>query len=476
MVYSKKITGFLLGLGISFLSCFDAVADPTKDTLHPELKNYVPTLHPEIVEDRLKCLQKDVKLTYNKEILNHINFYAVKQRNYTKTIIERSSFYFPIFEEILKKHNMPDEIKYLSIVESALKPRAASWAAAVGLWQFIPGTGKQYDLQQDHYIDERMDIYKSTEAACKYLKYLHNMFGDWQLALASYNCGEGRVLQAVRMAGGKPHDKNIDFWKVYKYLPQETRSYVPAFIAVNYIMNYSNEHFIFGEDMQVHIPSDTIHVNQFVNIEEFAKQIDVPKEHLEQLNPHLKKNAIPAYKRNYPLRYPSHKKEHLATNRHAILSASNRASRREMLYVTPENIVPSTTEGKTKIIHTVQYGESLPSIANKYGVSAWNMQTWNNMQSVMIHPNQALAVWVLPNSPFAKMQNNNANNNVAKNNVNNNVAKVASNNNKVHIIQSGDNLWDISSKYNTTVDNLKKWNKLYGNFMLMPGQKIIVKQ
>ncbi len=470
MLYSKKIAGLFLGLCFSVFSSANVFANPKGDTLHPELKNYVPILHPEIVEDRLKCLQKDVKLTYNKEILNHINFYAIKQRAYTKTIIERSSFYFPIFEEILRKHNMPDEIKYLSIVESALKPRAASWAAAVGLWQFIPGTGKQYDLQQDHYIDERMDIYKSTEAACKYLKYLHNMFGDWQLALASYNCGEGRVAQAVKLAGGK-----ADFWKVYKYLPQETRSYVPAFIAVCYIMNYSNEHLIFGETMETHIPSDTIHVSQFVNIEEFAKQIDVPKEQLEKLNPHLKKNAIPAYKRNYPLRYPAHKKEHLATNRHAILSASNRASRREMLYVTPENVAPSTTTGKIKITHTVQYGESLATIANKYGISAWNMQTWNNMPSVMIHPNQTLAVWVSPQSPFAKMQGNQ--NSIANNTATKVVAKsdiIASK--KIHIIQNGDNLWDISSKYNTTVDNLKKWNKLYGNFMLMPGQKIIVKQ
>lgn len=472
MLYSKKVKVLAIGLFLSFWGSFGLFANPLSDTLHPELKNYVPTLHPEIIEDRLRCLQKDVKLTYNKEILNHINFYAIKQRAYTKTIIERSSFYFPIFEEILKKHNMPDEIKYLSIVESALTPRAQSWAAAVGLWQFIPGTGRQYDLQQDHYIDERMDIYKSTEAACKYLKYLHNMFGDWQLALASYNCGEGRVLQAVKLAGGKPHDKNIDFWKVYKYLPQETRSYVPAFIAVNYIMNYSNEHLIFGEDFHTHIPSDTIHVNQFVNIEEFAKQLDVPKDQLEKLNPHLKKNAIPAYKRNYPLRYPSHKKEHLATNRHAILTASNRASRREMLYATPENLVPSTTEGKTKILHTVQYGESLAVIANKYGVSAWNMQTWNALQSYVIHPNQTLAVWVSPQSPFAKMQNNQNATAVAQAK---NVTNTNTSNNKFHIIKSGDNLWDISSKYNTTVDNLKKWNKLYGNFMLMPGQKIIVK-
>lgn len=354
------------------------------------LQGYIPQLYPDLVKDRLACIQGGIQMTFHDDVYKWIKYYTVRDRAYTQRILERSSFYFPIFEEALKRHNMPDELKYLSIVESALIPKAQSWAAAVGLWQFIPSTGKAYGLEQDWFIDERMDIYKSTDAACRYLKFLYKYHGDWQLALAAYNCGPGRVNWAVQKAGGK----GANFWTIYKFLPQETRGYVPAFIAACYTMNYAKDHFIYPQTPQTFIPSDTILVSQFLNIQEFAKQIDVSQEHMELLNPHLKKNAIPAYKKNYPLRFPAEKKEYVQTNRSAILRACASASRREIDYTAGKQIHVTSIEGRSKIYHKVEYGQSLAYIALKYNVSVANLCVWNRLTNHMIHPNQQLEVWI----------------------------------------------------------------------------------
>lgn len=464
--------------------CFATPRDSTTavaDSISVELTGFIPTVHPQIVKERLACMSTTIKMTYNSSLLKIIEYYTVRQRDYTQTIMERSSFYFPIFEDALKRHNMPDELKYLSIVESALQPKVASWAAAVGLWQFIPATGKEYGLQQDWYIDERMDIYKSTDAACRYLKFLYNYHGDWQLALAAYNCGPGRVDWAVKRAGGK----NADFWSIYNYLPQETRGYVPAFIAVCYAMNYSKDHFLIAKNPEKPIPSDTIHVNQFLNVEEFAKQIQVSKDEIEKLNPHLKKNAVPAYQKNYPVRFPAHKRSYVNDNRRAILSASAFASQRQMYYNAGTDNETSTTEGKNKMFHTIAHGESLNIIALKYGVTITNLKVWNQLQSDWIYPNQKLAVWVktLPattatNTPKQNPQNTQVNNNSKLPVTTATTSKVATNTPtkgyKYHAIRKGDTLWDLASKYKVTVEQLKQWNNLYGNYMLKPQQQIIV--
>lgn len=474
----KQLTkGILFGILLTFSTQgFSTPTDSAKvitDSISFELSGFIPSVHPQIVKERLACMNTTIKMTYNTSLLKIIEYYTIRQREYTQTIMERSSFYFPIFEEALKRHNMPDELKYLSIVESALQPKVASWAAAVGLWQFIPATGKEYGLQQDWYIDERMDIYKSTDAACRYLKFLYNYHGDWQLALAAYNCGPGRVDWAVKRAGGK----QADFWSIYNYLPQETRGYVPAFIAVCYAMNYSKDHFLIAKNPEKPIPSDTIHVNQFLNVEEFAKQIQVSKEDIEKLNPHLKKNAVPAYQKNYPVRFPAHKREYVNANRRAILSASSFASQRQLYYNAGTDNETSSTEGRNKMFHTVAYGESIALIALKYGVTVTNVKVWNQLQSDWIYPNQQLAIWVKNLPPTTSKQNIQLNTNTPKTNATPTVTpqtNKTAKNYKYHAIRSGDTLWDLATKYKVTVEQLKQWNSLYGNYMLKPTQKIIV--
>jgi membrane-bound lytic murein transglycosylase D len=444
-----------------------------KDSLRNELKNYIPNLYPTLMKDRLTCIENKVKLSYNEEVLGWIKFYVQKNRAYTQKVLERTPFYFPIFEEALKRHNMPEELKYLSIVESALQPKAASWAAAVGLWQFIPETGKEYGLYQDWFIDERMDLYKSTDAACRYLKFLHNYHGDWQLALAAYNCGSGRVNWAVKQSGGK------DFWSVYKYLPAETRSYVPAFIGTVYAMNYAEEHFIFTENEMKPIPSDTILVSQFLNLNDFAKQIDVPIATLEILNPHLKKNAIPEYKKKYPVRFPAEKRAYLDANRIAVLRASSRASSRDLPYIAgnTEN-TNSSTVGKKQVSHTVLPGQSLAFIALKYNVTVPNIRIWNKLTTGMIYPNQNLAIWIPATQATQTTQvvaQNTTQKTTTTQKVEGSAKTQTSTNYQYHTIQSGDTLWDIANKYQgSSVDKIKLLNKMTDKTMLVPGQKIIV--
>ncbi len=363
-----------------------------KDSLSKIFQDYIPTLHDvDMIKDRLKCIESEITLNCNESVISWIQVYTIKKRDKVKEIIKRSTFYFPIFEEALKRHGMPEEIKYLSIVESALKAEAVSSAAAVGLWQFIPSTGKEYGLRQDWYIDERMDPYQSTDAACRFLKNLYHTFGNWQLAMAAYNCGPGRVAYAIQASGGRR-----DFWGIYPYLPQETRGYVPAFIAATYMTHYAKQHNIVVDktDCMPTIPFKTLYVNQFVNIEEFAKQIEVPLADMQLLNSHLKKNCIPAYMYNYPLYYPAEKEAFVKANEKIILEASKNYTSRELQFFAGESVEQSTlTAGRIRYVHEVEEQESLPFIALKYDVSIAQIRVWNRMPEEEVEPNQKLIIW-----------------------------------------------------------------------------------
>jgi membrane-bound lytic murein transglycosylase D len=295
----------------------------------------------------------------------------------------------------------------------------------------------------------------------------------------------------VKRAGGK----GADFWTIYNYLPQETRGYVPAFIAVCYSMEFSKEHLLVAKNPHKHIPSDTILVNQFLNVEEFAKQIQVSKDEMEKLNPHLKKGAVPAYQKNYPVRFPSHKREYVDANRQAILNASRFASHRQLYYNAGVDNETSSTDGRTKAFHTVALGESLGLIALKYGVTTTNLRVWNQLANDWIYPNQQLAVWV-KSTPANNTQQNIQLNATAKPQTAQVAPQVATvtpqktvapqktvtpapqvkvaKASRYHTIRKGDNLWDLAIKYKVTVEQLKMWNALYGNYKLDIGKVVVV--
>jgi membrane-bound lytic murein transglycosylase D len=420
----------------------------------------IPNLPDDLIADRLSCLEKEngVKLTYNKTIRSFIDYFTIRNRNYMLIMERRKNLYFPIFEEYLKKHNMPDELKYLSIVESGLNPRAISRAGAAGLWQFMPSTGKIYKLHQDSYIDERLDPYQATEAACKYLKELYNIFHDWELALASYNCGPGNVRKAIRQSGYKDN-----FWDVYNHLPKETRGYVPQFVAVTYAMNYMKEHNMIADTIEYPMQFDTIMVSNNVNLGTLCEQLNFCFEDLQKLNPALKKNVLPAHV-NYAIRIPSDLYPYFAQNRIAILDSSSKNCEVEIVLVKTE-IAKSTSSEKRKIIYTVKSGDVLGKIASKHNVSVANIKSWNKIsgttirqgQRLIIYKKGAYALTSAPTLPKKKIKK----------------TSLAASAKKVYYVQSGDTLWSISKKSNITIEKLKAKNNLKGNEIKV-GMKLIV--
>src|SRR5687768_6467592 len=278
-------------------------ADYVFYSLPTELE-YVPgDDNPIVLKDRLGCIQTNIPLVYNDKIHAFINYFTVKDREYTRMMMRRKNLYFPLFEKYLAKYNMPDELKYLSIIESALNPRAVSRVRAVGLWQFMSATGKYYGLHNDWYIDDRMDPEKSTEAACRYLKDLYRMFNDWELALAAYNTGPGNVKRAIRRSGYKK-----TFWDIYNFLPRETRSYVPQFVAIIYTMNHLDEHNFINEGEEMLVRADTVHVKKFLNFETLASLTGSCVDDLQKLNPSIQRNAIPETGKKYVMYIPEESK------------------------------------------------------------------------------------------------------------------------------------------------------------------------
>ncbi len=281
----------------------------------------IKSLPEKIVVNQFKGMKSAIAMPYNSRVKPFITYYTAKDREFVEKMLERKGVYFPIYEEALKRYGLPDELKYLSIVESHLNPKALSPVKAAGLWQFMSVTGKYYDLKQDAYVDERMDPYKATDAACRYLRDLHDMFGDWHLALAAYNCGPGNLRRAIRRSGNKK-----TFWQIYNFLPAETRAYVPKFIAVNYVMKYAQSYNITADPEISFVHADTVLTSQYVDMKQLAAKLSMPLEELQALNPQLKKSIVPAHYKNCYLRIPASRKEYFTLNRHYILASSAKSS------------------------------------------------------------------------------------------------------------------------------------------------------
>lgn len=367
----------------------DSLSDPSWFALPMEYE-YIPAEEtPELVIDRLACLQQTIPLPYNSNIHGFINFFTIRNRDYTRLMLRRKDLYFPLFESKLAKYNLPQELKYLSIIESGLNPRAVSRASAVGLWQFMSYTGRYFDLHNDWYFDDRMDPEKSTEAACRYLSQLYKMFHNWELALAAYNSGPGTVKRAIRRSGYKK-----TFWEIYNYLPRETRSYVPQFVAIIYAMNYAEEHNMIEPALERVIPHDTLIVRKFLHLDAFAKLTGTCTEELLQLNPSVRHNAIPENGKKFILKLPSGAKAELEKNRTAILDAASKSGRKQFETLAKNEI--GDTYGRELVIYSVKYGDALGLIAQRYRVRIDDLRKWNKLKGNMIRTGQRLNIWVVP--------------------------------------------------------------------------------
>ena len=348
-----------------------------------------------VIARRLASLHTVIPMTFNQEVRAHIRLYLNRMRNRLDVMLSLSEYYSPLFEEALSRYDVPEELKYLTIVESAMNPQATSRVGAAGLWQFMYTTGKNYGLEVNSIIDERRDAYKSSDAAAHYLHDLYRVFGDWHLAIAAYNCGPGNVNKAIARSGGKQN-----FWQIYPYLPRETRGYVPAFIAATYIMNYYPEHGLHPKRVVIPLRTDTVMVERNMTFAHVSKYIGIDMEELRALNPQYRVDYIPGQNGSYPLCLPTNKMNDLIEHAEEIFRASEDSLSSQPVVVAPAEDHRSITPKHSKrdrhssgsSYHKVRRGETLSSIAAKHGTTVRNIKKLNNLRSDRIRYGQRLKV------------------------------------------------------------------------------------
>jgi membrane-bound lytic murein transglycosylase D len=504
----------------------DQVFSPKPDVIHFEDEDvdysYIPQVSDDVIEQRLAGINQAIPLAFNEKVRGFIDYFSLKRRDYTRRMLSKKNIYFPLFERYLKEYGLPDELKYLSIVESALNPRARSRAGAVGLWQFMPGTGAMFGLRQNVYVDERMDPEKATIAACKYLSQLHKLFGqNWELALAAYNSGPGTVNRAIRLSGGVQ-----DFWTIYKYLPQETRSYVPMFTAVTYSMHYAEEHNIVESEPYFPIPHVSVGIQQSVSIKTLAQKLNVCVDDLEELNPELRQGVVPPSQNEYALRIPADRAEFFYNNKTEILASARslhretpprRGTRKYWRWLQQQQLAAEGTstdqneeasrslaENKSNkkaatvvktTTHVVQSGESVGLIAQKYGVTIAQLKSWNrgNIKGNTIYAGKTLKIQKTVKAKGEPDQEQLANTTQAESTAKAAPATLAKGKNaklsdeaaagqaknkkameQYHTVRRGDTLWGVARRYGMSMDDLRRLNGLSKTAGVKIGQKLKV--
>ena len=407
-----------------------------------------------ILKERLARLNEKTPfdISYNPSLERVIRHFITNKKELMQRMLSASQFYFPLFEQELDNHNIPLELKYLAIVESALNPRAKSRVGATGLWQFMYGTGKMYDLDVSSYVDERSDPILATRAACKYLAKLYDIFGDWDLALAAYNSGPGNVNKAIRRSGGY-----TNYWNIRRNLPRETAGYVPAFLATMYVFEYAAEHGISPKEaVRPYFETDTVLVKDMIAFDQIARILDVSVKELELLNPAYKLNIIPKIKgKSYILRLPKRVIGPFVNNEEAIYALATDE------FSSKERPVPQLVEAQSRIRYKVRSGDYLGKIAERYGVGVSQIKRWNGLRSSKLRIGQRLTIY--PRKPVTaattKREPSGGSNNLAGTS-------------KIHVVRKGDSLWTISRKYpGVTIEKLREWNGIRGN-NLVPGTKL----
>ena len=417
---------------------------------------YYPELPTDTLKNRLAILDAKTpfNISYNPSLESVIKGYLKNRQQSTETLINRSQYYFPMFEAVLDTHNLPLELKYLAVVESALKPRAKSRVGATGLWQFMFATGKQYGLEVSSYVDERCDPLRSTNAAAKYLASLYKTFGDWDLALAAYNSGPGNVTKAIRRSGGYQN-----YWNIRPFLPSETAGYLPAFLATFYLFEYADAHGFQLEKNQLPIiATDTIHIKQMISLDQVAELTDTKIETLQHLNPSYKLDIIPVLDtKTYALRLPLTKIGDFVQNETQIYATAKAE------FEAREKPLPQFFEIDSKIRYKVKSGDYLGKIARKFRVRVSQIKKWNGLRTNDLKIGQRLTIY--SRNPTAYSFNNST---TASKKTQKNSSK------STYLVKPGDSLWSISNKLTgISVQNLKEWNDIWDNH-LKPGMTLII--
>lgn len=472
---NDKMASCVDSLWLKELTSLDLYTDLSSDIKNINLDEKVEyNLSTELLKKRLKELdaKSPFNIEYNPGLENLIKSWLKNRKRAFERLMAVSEYYFPMFEESLARKNVPLEIKYLAVVESALNPKAVSRVGATGLWQFMYQTGKQYNLHIDSYVDERSDPLKASDAAAQYMSNMYRIFGDWDLVLASYNSGPGNVAKAIRRSGGQEN-----YWNIRRNLPKETQGYVPAFLATMYIYEYHKEHGIVPNRAIIkHFQTDTVGIKKQISFKQLSDLLDIPIAQLQLLNPSYKVNVIPNYTNKiHFLRLPAEKVALFTSNEEKIYAyVEFENARREKPYqqylatkdstrVASRDSVVKNVATKTKY-HKVRRGENLSSIANKYDVSVSQIKKWNKLRSSKAPLGRNLKIYQpLPNSSENDVAAV-AETTVEVKNTNSKIADTASNGEQTeYVVQSGDNLSSIARKFNVTVADIKLWNNLPDN-------------
>lgn len=430
-----------------------------EDYCHDDEENvYFPD---SVYASRLASLPRIIPMPYNNVVRDCIDLYTERRRNLVRYMLGMADYYFPIIEEVLDKHGLPIELKYLAVVESALNPVALSRVGACGLWQFMLPTGKQYGLTINSLVDDRRDPVKATEAACAYFKDMYAIYKDWSLVMASYNCGPGNVNKAIKRSGGK-----TNFWDIFPYLPKETRSYVPLFIAANYVMNYYCDHNLCPLETNLPLATDTIHVNKMLHLQQVSEVLQVDLEQLRALNPQYKRDIVPGNTGDAVLKLP-------ASDTYAFVDKEDSIYQYRVEEFLPSYLVTisgGSTSGvatREQVTHIVLKNENIYTIANRYGVTPQEIKKWNRLSSNRLARGKRLKLYVDNGGVYLSAKN-----------AQKEKAASASPAQKAekkdgyiaHKVRSGESLYSIASKYpGVSAQTLKQANNL-SDSKIIPGQ------
>ncbi len=409
-----------------------------------------------ILVKRLEKMNSFISLPFNQTVKNYMILYAEKMPQKMEQILGLSNYYFPIFEEIFSRYELPLELKYMSVIESALNPVARSRVGALGLWQFMYNTGKNYGLKITSFVDERMDVVKAAEAAAKYLNDAYEVFGDWCLAISSYNCGPGNVNKAIRRAGGRR-----DFWSIYPYLPRETRGFMPAFVGAMYAMTYYKEYGLTPGETIMPPATDTLEIKRNLHFKQVNEIIGVPIEVLREMNPQYTHDIVPGAEGKYILKIPYDYTSAFIDNEDTLYV-------HKVDSLISQKVLKSISQGGdgSSTIYVVRNGDNLGKIALRYGVSVANLKRWNNLSGSMIRVGQRLAIYNGKGPTSSKTKSTPSKSKIAQP-----ITETNSYGETVYTVQSGDSLYTIAKNFpGVSAEDIMKHNGISKN--IKPGMKI----
>lgn len=451
--YTAEVSDSLLNIWYAHRMASDDTEEFDMDSVRFE--SNVPD---EVYIERLKKMNSFISLPYNDIVKNYIILYSEKMPTKMAHMLGLCQYYMPIFDETFNKHDLPEELKAMAIIESAMNPLAVSRAGAKGMWQFMYATAKMYGLHIDSFVDERMDPFKAADAAARYLQDAYEIFGDWNLAIASYNCGAGNVNKAIRRSGGKRA-----FWDIWPYLPRETRGYVPAFVGALYAMTYYKEHGIKPEAVEMPIHVDTFKINKQLHLKQVAGLTGAPLEELKNLNPQYRHDIIPGNSKEYILRLPY-------TYTNAFIEHEDSVyTHKYDEFFNPTTIkkIQDGADGE-RIVYVVKNGDYLGRIASRNRCTVAQIKRWNGLKSNNIRVGQRLVIYRGGGGPSTSSSSSST---AAAAPSSSSSSTQSSTPTGTYTVKSGDTLSGIATRHGVTVNQLKQWNGLTSNNIRV-GQKL----